>query len=49
MLPLGHLPDPGTELTSLVNPALTGGFFTALSLGKPSKKLSDAIYLIVCA
>ena len=26
--PLGDLPDPGTELTSLVSPALPGGFFT---------------------
>ena len=49
MLPPGHLPDPGTELTSPVNPALAGGFFTAVSLGNPSKKPSDTIYLIFCA
>ena len=27
-LPAGDLPDPGTELTSLMSPALAGGFFT---------------------
>jgi len=26
--PPGHLPDPGIELTSLLSPALAGGFFT---------------------
>ena len=25
----GDLPDPGIELTSLMSPALVGGFFTA--------------------
>ena len=25
---LGHLPDPGIELTSIVSPALSGEFFT---------------------
>ena len=29
----GHLPDPGTELTS---PALAGGFFTTEPLEKPN-------------
>ena len=25
--PLGDIPDPGVELTSLMSPALAGGFF----------------------
>ena len=29
--PLGDLPDPGIEPTSLVSPALAGGFFTSLA------------------
>ena len=31
----GDLPDPGIEPTSLVSPALAGGFFTTVSPGKP--------------
>ena len=31
----GDLPDPGIEPTSLVSPALTGGFFTTVPPGKP--------------
>ena len=31
----GNLPDPGTEPISLASPALTGGFFTTESPGKP--------------
>ena len=31
----GDLPNPGTELVSLVSPALAGGFFTPVPLGKP--------------
>ena len=31
----GDLPDPGIELVSLVSPALAGGFFTPVPLGKP--------------
>jgi len=33
--PPGDLPDPGIELTSLMSPALAGGFFTASATGKP--------------
>ena len=33
--PPGHLPHPGTELESPMSPALTGGFFTTESPGKP--------------
>ena len=33
--PPGDLPDPGVEPTSLVSPALAGGFFTTESPGKP--------------
>ena len=29
----GDLPDPGTELASLVSPALAGGFFTTVPKG----------------
>ena len=32
--PPGDLPDPGLEPSSLVSPALAGGFFTAASAGK---------------
>ena len=35
----GDLPIPGIEPTSLVSPALAGGFFTAAPLGEP-KELS---------
>ena len=31
----GDLPDPGIKPTSLVSPALTGGFFTTVAPGKP--------------
>ena len=31
----GDLPDPGIEPTSLVSPALAGGFFTTEPAGKP--------------
>ena len=34
--PPGDLPDPGIEPTSLVSPALTDGFFTTASPGKPT-------------
>ena len=30
----GHLPNPGTESTSLLSPALAGRFFTAAPPGK---------------
>ena len=30
-LPLGHLPNPGTEPVSLMSPALAGGLFTTSS------------------
>ena len=30
------LPNPGTELTSLVSPALAGGFFISEPPGKPN-------------
>ena len=33
--PLGDLPDPGSELVSLMSPALAGEFFTTESPGKP--------------
>ena len=32
---LEDLPDPGIEPTSLVSPALAGGFFTPVPPGKP--------------
>ena len=31
----GDLPDPGIKPMSLVSPALAGGFFTTVPLGKP--------------
>ena len=33
--PLGSLPDPGSEPTSPVSPALADGFFTTVPPGKP--------------
>ena len=33
----GDLPNPGTELTSPVSPALAGGFFTTVLPGKPTE------------
>ena len=33
---LMFLPDPGIELTSLVSPALAGGFFITEPPGKPN-------------
>ena len=35
--PPGNLPDPGIEPTSLVSPALAGGFFTIMPHGKPKQ------------
>ena len=32
--PPGDLPDPGTEPTSLMSPALAGGFFTTSATGE---------------
>ena len=42
----GDLPNPGIELTSLVSPALTGGFFTAEPLRKPPKDLDHRLICI---
>ena len=33
----GDLPNPGIEPTSLVSPALAGGFFTTSATGKPNE------------
>ena len=38
-LPLGNLPDSGTELASFVSPALAGRFFTPAPPGKPQEVL----------
>ena len=35
--PLGDLPDPGIEPTSLTSPALVGGFFTTSTTWEASK------------
>ena len=37
--PLGDLPKAGTEPTSPVSPALTGGFFTTEPPGKPMVRM----------
>ena len=42
----GDLPDPGTEPTSLVSPALTDGFFTNAPPGKPIS-LQEACILVI--
>ena len=39
----GYLPHPGSEPTSLVSPALEGGFFTTAQPGKPAESLHSHI------
>ena len=39
--PPGDLPNPGTELMSLISPALAGGFFTTSATW-------EALYYVVC-
>ena len=39
---LGDLPDPRIEPTSLVSPALVGGFFTTEPPGKPEYRTSES-------
>ena len=54
--PLGNLPNPGIESTSLKSPALAGGFFAtsttweALLLRQPGKLLfhRQTLFLICC-
>ena len=46
-LPPGDLPKPGTELLSLVSPALTGRFFTTEPPGKPDGDTDDEAVLVV--
>ena len=36
--PPGDLPKPGMEPTSLLSPALAGGFFTTSAPGKPQEE-----------
>ena len=38
--PPGDLPDPGTEPTSLMSPALAGGFFTTNATWETHKEYS---------
>ena len=38
------LPDPGIQLTSLMFPALAGGFFTTEPLEKPKQKTGAGIF-----
>ena len=42
--PPGDRPNPGTELTSLVSPALAGGFFPSEHLGSLFEKKQSLIY-----
>ena len=44
---LGELSDPGIKPTSLVLPALTGGFFTTVPPGKPHTNLQSSIYFTI--
>ena len=39
--PPGGLPDPGIKPVPLASPAMTGGFFTTESPGKPSYSLQE--------
>ena len=41
----GIFPTPGIEPKSLMSPALTGGFFTTESLGKPSLSIDSTALL----
>ena len=41
--PPGDLPDPGIEPTFLVSPALAGGFFATMLLGKLYKYIDRSI------
>ena len=41
------LPDPGMEPTSLVPPALAGGFFTTVPPGKPSASETSKIRVLL--
>ena len=38
----GDFLDPGTEPTSLVSPALVGGFFTTEPPGKPTNSVTHS-------
>ena len=39
--PPGDLPDPGIKPTSLVSPALAGGFFTTSATWEAQRKICD--------
>ena len=39
--PPGNLPDPGTELMSLMSPALAGGLFTPSTIWKAQSSLNS--------
>ena len=41
----GDLPDPGTESTCLVSPALAGRFFTLVPPGKPLRMFYVYLYI----
>ena len=43
---LGDLPDPGIEPTSLMSPALAGGFFTAPAPREGSANADGRIWLL---
>ena len=45
--PPGDLPNPGIKPTSLLSPALTGGFFMAEPSGKP-KPVHNYMSIAVC-
>ena len=45
--PPGDLPKPGTDLLSLVSPALTGRFFTTEPPGKPDGDTDDEVVLVI--
>jgi len=44
----GDLPDPGVEATSLMSPALAGGFFTTSATWEALCKWSHTVYIFVC-
>ena len=44
--PPEDLPNPGIKLSSLVSPAFSGGFFTAVHLGKHMNSLLTACLLV---
>ena len=46
--PAGEPPDPGIEPTSLVSPALAGGFFNISATWKVHLILGVSVFILLC-